>query len=1687
MSRFNILRNADIRNSSSCRFDTNEGYSVVWDEDNNFKDYVEFDEITTRLVSDQSYFFVATSGTCYVSPSTDQPTFDAGPYDTIKVNYRVEVGFNQVAPTTGKIQFQTVGDPLYDEEKVVEFPINPDNAYNEYTINMSQHQLWTGDILRLRLYPFIDGGPGNIVHLRSIGVYSSSKFTCGTKFSNPLCNKFSQYSHPCPWTGAGGSCESQLISDGLSIVEGVNDEIIVNINDYGEQRVTLRPVRSALLTDIARDLEDKLSNIAIGGYAGSKVEVALNKIKIIADDTREDTSSVVVSDTPAARTLGFFDANGNSVSDNNLGEQAADRYEPAGTVQLSKSEIAHFYVPDQNTNESAIIIDPRSYAVQAGRHNFSLVTQERYVDFPAATGIDFNNPVTQTGNVYFFGFSGNATVNTEILFFRPKANGSLTLIHSIPLGATGVLTNKVFDKDIAVNVHKGDFVGIYDARIYTGDDAQHPNVSYFRYEGLLSVGDVIDVPAIYGKGDEGLQLYVRGKSKQTKVVLDIDFYQPELIEEIEVIAQEEARVEIINLSQALSGGVNGGPHISTETGLDKYGAQAPGLTDLGAATDGIKVRAPNALSLHPVWLDSGFSPADKYDQTEFSITLDFAKAVPVFFNIYRLAMYFRDPDNIKFFRIDYPLTTDEEDLNRYWGSVTNEFNNVRLDDVLLKPKTHPLYSHPVQVNILNHTHSYKFLEYSKIDLEFNPVRARSLKYEVKNYFFNDDVTSDDKSDFVLANSPHILEMEVFAKSVPKASIADNFFFESANESDTFVPHTVTRDVGTTSAKYLVGYPVRKLRATITPQGRLEVSSFAVTLSQSSVDIDTNAGEQTVSLQISKEDFTSAEVATVTNYGDGTFNYYIDIAPQRNSIERCLLWNKMGTEDELTKSQIGPSPALVKRDSFLPREMNFALSVPAYVLDPFWMQNRNVKTYISYDEGITWEYRGNILGDYAYETTLDSKTPLYDSGLQRVYILIDLGKTYRPVTVEMLRPSGGAYSAFSTTIQYSNKDTGNPEEMDVNGDFSVIVGDCRWLRLSAAPHNPASFSSVPTISFVRLTMDPTAPHAIGDAPWIAEPRLTNYIFGSNNGGTGTCGEGWHCAQETAVPDPPHFYAIDLEEHYDPYNIILGPNTSDALSLTEDIDTLLPGGAGSAYPSTTSRVNSNIAYGHTKTSDPSKVIWGDWGEEPPPYTRWILLRRFGWIWDEVAVFVNGNDPTKKPLFASTRWWTSKLGTVVKDYSNTVDGTHSISIDYAAGQGPEVEEIEVQQSFGIDENLAKKDQLKVMFYVSDVSQFDLTQGHIALGRNTTEDNDGSTPLVGTEPDRISYYQWNLADMPGLIGTGWNEIYLPFTDNFRVGEPYFTKDDELSLGPNQTHARSRIRWFRVNFAGRTNNVKFSVKVAGLEIVRGDFIPAKFGNGYYLANTDYAKFPINNFNTLQGTVEFYLRPDWTKTPDCNSCDDARDHTIFRLFNSDDFMVALFMTGKGMLPYATNGSDKYILTDNNSPQRILNDVNTHIAVTWDFLGERSDKGLAFYVNGVLSSAIAAVNMKDSVWSPNPNVVFMLGGEGWDGLISASTGSVDGVVDNLRVYNYAKSDFSHSLQNESLAHTRPSDELIEISTDGVNFYGSDTRGFSLPLLVRNVAPGEGFKVYIRNKEQDGVIALEGQERTSFLQIIKSRSG
>jgi len=90
---------------------------------------------------------------------------------------------------------------------------------------------------------------------------------------------------------------------------------------------------------------------------------------------------------------------------------------------------------------------------------------------------------------------------------------------------------------------------------------------------------------------------------------------------------------------------------------------------------------------------------------------------------------------------------------------------------------------------------------------------------------------------------------------------------------------------------------------------------------------------------------------------------------------------------------------------------------------------------------------------------------------------------------------------------------------------------------------------------------------------------------------------------------------------------------------------------------------------------------------------------------------------------------------------------------------------------------------------------------------------------------------------------------------------------------------------------------------------------------------------------------------------------------------------------------------------------------------------------------------------------------WTGIVSYDSSAVDGVVENLKLFNYPITDFSYVMSNQTFPTALRSSDLILLSLDGINYYGSEDGGGSLPLFKQNVAPGESFPVYVKSRYLD----------------------
>ena len=1668
----NIFTNSDIYNCTACIHDSRLGYQVTWDENNNLNGYSVVDGVTSYTTWDGVYFGVSVSGSCYISQDNDID-LNASDYNIMNINMRLDVDHHITTPTTGKLEFKTSAEPTWTSAKSIEFDITSDNAYHVHSIDLSTHLKWEGTVTRFRLYPMIDGPPGTRIHIKSIEFKSRSSYACGSRLGGSLCNKYSEYSNPCPWIGSPGSSISGILNDGITIVGGVNDKLLVNIDSYGNQAITLRPVVGARIIDIARDIQDKLNLVGVGGYSTSRCYVDSRKIKI-ESDWFDSESSVVVSQprsASCATTLNFFDSTGTKVAVETSGTESATRYERA-PLQLNSSSIRYLKSSNNTSDKSAFSVDVSLYSPQGGRSGYRTISRDTKLSFEDKTVIDYNNPIMSNGVIAFMGYSGDAFPNTEFRIYRQRLDGSVYLVSSVDMSEDPEVTDEIFEKsDISIKVKKGDLLALYSASIHTGDTLALPNASYVLYDGDLSSGTSIQ--PLSGSGELGLALYARGLKKSDKAIVEIDFEQAQLLESIVVHAQEDTVEEEVNLCTVRNGGLGGGPFVTGTTGLDINGDPSPDMENLSSLIDGDK-QDINGTSTHcyPGWLDLPSQDWPDYDYTDFQIAFDFAKGVDVYFPIHRIKTYFVDTRNIKSFRWEIPTATNPQDTERLWGVGWDEYNQVYTEDGIMDSTSIYLYNNPSVLTAGDYQVAYAHLEYKYLELIFDSFRARSIRF---NATIGDDPELDslqlDYSYFPVSPSPKIEEIEVYAKFVPSTSIASSFIVESLHDTAGYLIHPDYDEISSTNVKYVVGRPVSKLRLTISADSFLRVYNIKGVLSEDPVTIETNY-TQTMALNAPIDNPESfVEEMSVTNDSSSTSNFYVDILEEAAKTERCILWNKLDSSTSIGESEIGPGGIVRRRDSRLLRPYNYAYGCPGYYLDKNFIEGRTA--YISLDNKQTWSSVGSTISDGSDSSHVTNESALSHI-YSTVYVALSLGDIYNIDSVVLHNPDGT--TGFLSSVLYSSKDTADPSDIPPLPDSDAwSVGsksNARWALFSA-PAVPLGDGSVRHLSYVDVVVDFSHSYNRGKVPWkSADGHLTNGTSGTTaEGGE----EGW-IANETA-----EYFCVNLMWWHNVSNVITGPMNPTA-STVEDVDAT---GAG-VFPSVvdSSVSSSDIAYSQTSTDNPAEVVWGSFGDPPSNPVRWVLVQTATRI-EEIIVQVDQNEPNDKPSFLNENWFESSGGTLYQEFAETMSGICAIALDCPANSTVD-SYLQYKQSLGYDDELSKRDVLSFWFYISDLDQLDTSQGYFNIGRSKTQAN---TPLdINLVPDTYNRYEWPLSELSSFLQTGWNYIQLPFSDNYKYGYLYIAEDDKSRIHSSYSTTRDRITNFKLLFRPITSNQSFTVRIDDMRIVRRHFSSGNFDLGAYVPKSEYIKFPLNDFNPLKGTIEFYIKPDWARSFLCNACNDQRDHALLRVFSpEDDSLFALFMTGEGLKFYVTDGDESLMATD-NSQYDIGRDVPTHVALVWDFQDEFDfSPALGVYINNKLSVAFEKTQLDDFgisfSFAQRSLYNLILGATGWEGLVSSFSSSADAAIENIKAYNYPVADFTYAMSNQGFEQPKRSSELISLSLDNVNYYSSEDRGSGLPLFKQNVSAAENFTVYVRGRDLDETKPGE-KNRRAYITVTRT---
>lgn len=593
---YNLLKDSfSISNTNLCRYDSIHGFKSDFSKNGNVDGWDVYSNVCIYGAWNDVLFGTSLDRTCYISRSNNIIAIPAEKYYLFKLTMKLTIPekYEDYAPTTGKLMWQTTSDPTWDEDKSLLFELDTTDQWYTYVINAAEAQYWIGDISNFRVFPFIDGKPDIRFTIKSIVVDSINDFKC----LNTQCSYHSKFSHPCSGIGTPSSITSGVPKEKFTLVSGVNDDLIVNMDGYGDEKLRLGEFTNLSGKDMAKILVDKISRVGIGQYTYVDVKFDETKglITIFSGSTVSTGAYITISGN-AAEVLGFVDEYGNDVSKYTYSIEPATGFDYAASRRLKGFEINRLI--DSDTEIVAYYHNPNQYVVEAGRADYADSMSDsrgsRSVELAKYDEIDGNNkliidathPVNDSGRITYIAVNGTkcgdvpgaspsstlgnwwtggiesdfGTVSTgfksKIVLIRPYKNGDAEIIKEVVLedqipGLVYTVDHITYSVEVDWQVNRGDLIGFYNFNIMCPFSHRNntPNAVYFTKsdlpEGRFSLGK----PSAYGV--VGLAYHARSTRLQENIKLDIDLGQRRNLEEISVFGQEDLTFFEYNVAACL--------------------------------------------------------------------------------------------------------------------------------------------------------------------------------------------------------------------------------------------------------------------------------------------------------------------------------------------------------------------------------------------------------------------------------------------------------------------------------------------------------------------------------------------------------------------------------------------------------------------------------------------------------------------------------------------------------------------------------------------------------------------------------------------------------------------------------------------------------------------------------------------------------------------------------------------------------------------------------------------------------------------------------------------------------------------------------------------------------------------------------------------------------------------------------
>jgi len=419
----------------------------------------------------------------------------------------------------------------------------------------------------------------------------------------------------------------------------------------------------------------------------------------------------------------------------------------------------------------------------------------------------------------------------------------------------------------------------------------------------------------------------------------------------------------------------------------------------------------------------------------------------------------------------------------------------------------------------------------------------------------------------------------------------------------------------------------------------------------------------------------------------------------------------------------------------------------------------------------------------------------------------------------------------------------------------------------------------------------------------------------------------------------------------------------------------------------------------------------------------------------------------------WWSSQLSTLSNNAIYTKVGSRSLQIDYPVSSGTDTISFREGDDFGQDSYWSPKDVLRFWWRIDDVSKLDTTIGDITFGSI----NRGN-PF---------YYVWDIENMS--LSNGWNLMKLKFDEYdhiFPEVDEYAINqflDDDLDLRINGKDLKS----FRLRFRGVGQSL--TMHIDAIHIERNKFEDdVQFGKGLCLVGREMLEIPVSGLTLEKGAIEFWLKT-YYDSYGRDAFGNMASKTLFTLTNNNNDIISLGLRA-GSWFESTNGNIRSDLNKFETEFANLIEENfvelggiVHLALAWSNDSEYfdNDDSIRLYLNG---EAVYSSEVKWTV-KDTKSVNIKFGGASTQLAFNRESYGA-GVFDNIKIYNYTKTDFNPYRQGIDKDITYTPNEFLEVSPDNVNFYGIGSA--NLPIIFEQVPVNETKTIYLRSNKNDNIL-------------------